>query len=207
MVAFTAWLPDILPHVAQCPVPLVVHELRRAAQDFLTRAHAWREILSAIDVPADGQVVLTSASGDVVAVKALWYLGAKLNLATLEEMDVEDDLWRDRQGVPHKYVPYGPAVQRLVPMPGAVAPGALKAEVALAPKESAEGLPDALAYLRAAIIDGAKGKLFAYKDKSWTDYALSDRHAGLFENAIDREQIKIARAYGRGRIAGRPGWC
>lgn len=207
MVAFAAWLPDVRVHVALCPEPVILHELRRAAQEFLTQAHAWRETLTAIDAPADGQVALTSTNGDVVAVKSLRYLGARLNLATLDEMDAEDDLWRDRQGTPHKYVPYGPAVQRLVPTPGVFVSGALQAEVALAPKEGADNLPDALAYLRTAIVDGAKANLFAYKDKPWTDYALSDRHAGLFENAIDREQLKIARAYGRGRIAGRPGWC
>lgn len=67
------FFPDVLPGVAPgTPEPTVVHQLRRAAQEFCTRTRAWRALLDPItteegatvyDIPLPEQTALVRLEG------------------------------------------------------------------------------------------------------------------------------------------------
>jgi hypothetical protein len=53
MSLWSAWLPDVVPHLPECPIPVIEHELRRAAQLFFEGSRAWRIYVPAIAVAAN----------------------------------------------------------------------------------------------------------------------------------------------------------
>lgn len=212
MVLWSAWIPDILPHVAGCPIPIVEHELRRAAQEFFERTRAWKVQLAAVPVTSGTQeVAITVAdAAEQVPVWAseVWYDGLWIRLATTEDLFARDRNWPTRTGVPSEYTQLTPGSLRLYPIPSANAVTGLTCLAAIKPADTATGIPDALRVkFRQAIASGAKSRLFAYPGKPWSSPEMAKMFRDDFDAEIDKATLAATRAFGRGRMPSSVTWC
>ena len=211
--AWSVLFPDLLPQLPGCPLPMVEHEIRRAAQRLLTESRGWKVTQAAIAVAAATEsVALTpsDATQQLVRVEDVWYDGVPMDPTTAEDLlDDHGDNWQADTGTPAEYLQDTPGVLRLYPIPSADATTGITSRLSVAPGETSTGLPDELMIEhRQALIHGALGNLMLYKDKPWTDTQLGPVHVAKFQSAIDAANYKAALAHGRNsRIASRPKWC
>lgn len=213
MVLWSAWLPDILPHVAECPVMVAEHELRRAAQEFFERSRAWLVRLAPIPIVAGTDYVTVPvadpAEQSLVRVETGLYDDKRMDIFTVDGMDdVSVGDWHARVGTPDALVQYQPGIVRLCPLPFADATTGLALRVALRPSDAATGIPDELyVKYRKAIAAGAKASLFGYPNKPWSSEPKADKFATMFDELVDKSLYGAARGFGRGRVASRTRWC
>lgn len=211
MKLWETWLPDLLPKLPGCPIPVVEHELRRAAQMFFENTRAWHVTLAALPViAAQDSVTVTPTSGEqeLVRIEQTWYdEGPPLSGLTGDEISEQfGDYWQAHTGVPKAFIEETPGVLRLYPIPVDAATIGLVARIAVKPSEVSTGIPDELAVKhRQALTDGALGKLMLYVDKPWSNLEYGGKHSLDFMTAINSATVQAA--FGRGRIASRPSWC
>lgn len=212
MVLWSAWLPDVLPHVAGCPNVIVEHELKRSAQQFFQASRAWQVTLDPVAVTADMEEVTIStgdSSIDLVRVEKAWYDGVPLDVASADSLDGEfGDDWQSHTGTPNSIVQIEPSIVRLYPVPTADAVTGLKCRVSVKSSETATGVPDNMAVrFKDGIIAGAKARLMLYPNAAWSNPEMAVVYAGAFDSMTSNARLDAARSYGRGRIAARPRWC
>lgn len=210
MKAWSYWYPDVIPHVPDCPAPVVDNELLRAAQAFFTSTRAWQVILNPIAVTAGLSVITVpmDATLSLVRVEAAWYDGQKVSLTTAAELDDQfNDDWRLHTGTPDRYLQLEAGVVMLYPVPVANATTGLKLRVAVQPSDTATGVPDEMAAKFWAQIEvGAKGRLMLYPNKPWTNVDLAAAFIQQFNGMVDTTRVSAARSYAGGRIPSRPHW-
>lgn len=212
MKAWSYWFPDLAIHVPGCPSVLMVHELRRAAQTFFERSRAWRVTQAPIAVGAEVSELPsapTDATMDLVEVEAAWYDGKPLDPITLEELDnaFHDD-WQAHTGTPSRYLEPTAGTLRLYPVPVAAATTGLKLRLIVKPSDTSLGLPDDMAArYRDAIHLGAKSRLMAIPNKTWTNLELATAFGTSFAAQADAAGGKSARGNVHARVRARPKWC
>lgn len=213
MATWDKWLPDVLPHVPGCPIPVVHHELRRAAQSLLSKARAWKRTLPAVAVIANNPNVNltpeTPAEQKIVRPEAAWYDSVRLTPTTDEELDASaGEDWANHTGTPTHYLMMTPGVVTLYPKPTANSITGLKVRVSLCPSDNATTIPDDLALLYSdEIAMGAKARLMMYRNKPWTDANVGMVLEASFKIAIDSAASRASRSLAGGRIAARPTWA
>lgn len=212
MALWSAWYPDILPHVPGCPTLIIDHELRRAAQKFFQRTRAWKTSLAAVAVLADQQTVTLAPTDtllDLVRLEAAWYDGTEMGIKTVEEMDAEfSDDWETHTGTPSIAIQQTPGVLRLYPIPVVAATTGIKRRISVCPSDTATGVADEMRVaFRDVLTAGAKAKLFLYLDKSWANPELAVVANNEFEDGINKANLAAARAFGRCRVPSRSTWC
>lgn len=212
MKLWSAWLPDLLPHVPGCPTVVAEHELRRAAQAFFQQTRAWQVILPAVAVAANQaevDVTPTDTTLDLVRVQAAAYDGKPLGKQTAEDLDAEfSDDWTAHTGTPGDYIQLTPNVLRLYPVPTVAATTGVKVRAAVAPSHTSTGLPDDLAdRFWDEMHAGAKARLMLYPGKPWTNTELAAVYGQAFTNMVATATAAAARAYGQARIPARVKWC
>lgn len=212
MASWSDWLPDILPVVPECPIPVIEHELRRAAQIFFRKTKAWPAFLPAIAIYADQDLVTLDTADDqvaIVSVEEAWLDGRGLAIvAPAEAAKLWGSEWQDATGTPTSIVQMTPMQVRLYPVPTEAAITGLSTRIAARPSDDATTLPDDLAerYVD-ELAAGAKYRLMLYPGKTWTNPDMAAINKSLFDQAIDATIGKVATAGGQGRIAARPTWC
>ncbi|MFZ6813538.1 hypothetical protein ACO0K3_03655 [Undibacterium sp. Rencai35W] len=210
MKVWSYWFPYVLPNLRNCPIPLVEHELRNAAQQLLERSRAWQITLSTIPVLAGASSIVIPMDTDkeLVRVENAYYDGAKLTVITSNSLDSDNnDDWSLHTGTPVSYLQLSPGVITLYPKPLSTASTGLKLRVSAKPSDAATGLPDEIAVkYRNEIAMGAKGKLMVYADKPWTNMDLGAAYLQSFNAMVDNSNINAARSNGQARIASRPKW-
>lgn len=212
MSAWSDWLPDIMPVVPECPIPVIEHELRRAAQTFFRKTRAWPAFLPAIAIAADQDVVDLDTGDDqaaIVSIEEAWYDGRALEIVALAEAVKRwGGEWQDATGAPTAIVQMTPMQVRLYPVPTEAATAGLSLRIAARPSDVAAGVRDDLAerYLD-DIAAGAKSRLMLYPGKPWTNPDMAAINKSMFDQAMDTTITKLAKAGGQGRIASRPTWC
>lgn len=209
MAIWSSWLPDILPHVSQCPIPMIEHELKRAAQTFFSDSRAWQVTKTPVAVAAtvaDISVFPDDAEQELVRIESARWNGAPLEPKTADSMDsgyVDD--WRAHTGSPVAFIQITPGTIRLYPVP--LDAGTLALRVSVRPSESATGIPDNMAVrFRDTLATGAKSRLMLYQGKPWSSPDMGLALAVSFRSGIDSAAAASARAYGSGRIASKPNW-
>lgn len=213
MAIWSSWLPDVLPHVSACPIVLVEHELKRAAQVLCEASRIWRLDTPAAAVAADQEtaspIMPDPVEQDLVRVESVRYDGADLDLLTVEQLDAKAGSgWREHTGQPTAYTLLSPGEIRFYPVPTDPAASGVEFTVSVKPGEAATGVPDEIrTKYKEVLAAGVKARLMLYKDKPWTDYNLAGVHASAFESGVSKATLDAARAFGRGRIPSRPRWC
>lgn len=209
MTVWSAWLPDLLPKLPECPVPLVEHELKRAAQDFFRDTKSWQITLPTVPVLANAEfTTITAPEGSALeSIIVAWYDGQKILPTTADELskDFGDD-WELHTGTPCRYIEETPGYLRLYPRPLADASSGFKAKVAVTPASAAGGIPDNLAETYQDILsDGALSRLMIYPNKPWTNYELGGAALSRFGGAMAVLKTKLT--IGSGQKRSRPSWC
>lgn len=209
MSLWSTWLPDILPHVPGCPVVVVEHELKRAAQEFFTRSRSWLVTDAPVTVAAAEEEINlapTDDEQDLVRVEAVWFNGIPGSVKTVAEMDDSSQDWQTATGTPSIIVQLSPDVARLYPIP--TADVVVKIRKSIRPSDAATGIPDDLASAyRNDLAQGAKSRIMLHKDKPWSDPGLAGVTAAQFGDATSSANLDAARSFGKGRISARKKWC
>lgn len=211
--AWSYWLPDLLPHVAGCPVLLAEHELLRAAQVFFRETRAWQETVPSLSVTVagGGSITITNpdAGHELVRIENAWLDGIPLGVTTADDLDAAmGDDWTTHTGTPSHIYQITPGVAMLYPKPIADSATGLKVRVSVCPSDAATSVPDEMAVkFRDAIASGAKARLMIYPDKPWTNTAMAPIHAASFEAATGRGNVTAARSNGQARKPASPKWC
>ena len=208
---WSTWLPDLLPQLPSCPVPLVEHELRRAAQEFFGRTRAWLVTLPPVPVQASAAEVAVTppdATIEIVRINQAWYDNSLLSPATGDALaDEFGSGWQARTGTPIRYVQETPGVLRLFPIPDVATAVGLVVRAAVRPSDSSPGIADDLAATyKSPLTSGAKARLMMYADKPWSAPDHGIKHDADFQKAIDEANIAAATSGGRSRIASRVRW-
>lgn len=210
---WSAWLPDVLPHVNGCPIVIAEHELRRAAQELFARSRAWSVLSAAQPVSAGTEtlaLVLPGADTELVRLEAAWYDSRRLQPTTLGALDDErGHTWVDEAGVPTHVAQLTPGVLRLYPVPSQDASEGVRVRASVRPAESATGVPDEIATRwREAIATGAKARLMLYPGKPWTNLDLGGALTMRFEQMIAEANVAAnVRGHSNARRGARALWC
>jgi hypothetical protein len=203
---------DLVPSLPGVGLPLLEHELRRAAQDFFSGSRAWRIVLDPIGTEAgvfEYQMMADDRGQDVVRIEAAAYLSGGLDVLTLPDVVTRYGAdWWNASGSPAAVTQLRPGYISLCPTPDAAVADALVLTVSVRPSDTSTGIDDDLAIkFRSALIDGAKGRLMLMPKKPWTDFQLGSVLSARFGDKVDDARSKAERAYGRGRVRSRPQWC
>jgi hypothetical protein len=210
--AWSTWLPDVLPHVAGCPVLVAEHEIKRSAQLFFERSRAWSVLTAAHAVVAAQPTVTVSIADtglELVRPEAAWYDGKGIGVATQRTMDEQPEDWSAKTGTPTALVLLTPGVVRLYPIPTANAATGLKLRVSVRPSDTATGIPDDLAVkYREDIKLGALGRLLLQAKKPWSDGALGQGYLEAFEKRADAANVAAnVMGHSTARRAATVHWC
>ena len=210
--AWETWLPDLLPHLPGCPVLIVIHELRRAAQAFFARTRSWNITLDAVPVIAGTTeliIVPADTTIDLVRVSELWYDGKQIYLETADTMaGLYGDNWQLHTGTPSRFIQETPGQVRLYPIPETDATSGLVARIAAMPSDTAIEIADNIAVLyQDELTIGAKSRLMLYPGKPWSNPDLGIKNQNDFNAAIDKARNDASMGFGRARVASKPKWC
>lgn len=210
MKLWSAFLPDLLPHVPGCPEVLAEHELRRAAQLFFEKTRAWKVEIEAIPVAALDvaiQVMPDDSQQEIVRIESAWYDGCSLEVLQHESRASTSD-WQADAGTPYSILMLTPTEARLYPVPDADATTGLRCNVSVKPSDTSNGIPDGLfAKYRDAIVKGAKYQLMLYINKPWSSPELALAFGRMFDNDIASATVSTAKGFGSARIPSRIKWC
>jgi hypothetical protein len=206
MATWSVWFPDVLVHVPGAPDPLVSQALNRAAREFFRRTRAWTEWLEPLaTVAGEGREydLELPPQTDVVRLERATVGGAPLAITA----------WRQLERDPAQH---GEGDRALVSgdllafrLRGLFAAGEqLQVQVALMPKTTATGIPDALAtrYLE-PIAEGAKAQLLATASAPFHDPKAATVAQLAFERAVAQHGVDVFRGHSSHVPRAAVSWC
>lgn len=194
--AFTAYLSEVMPFVADCPKVIVVNAIRNAAIEFCERTLIWQTNLAAMNVAAGTGEYTVATPTDTVLVEIMhcWYdntlLIPKDHDGLTRIFRLSD--WRTAPGHPRYFTRTSSAVMQLVPVPDISEAGAVKMRVALAPTRTATGADSELynEYLM-VIAAGAKAYLYGMHGQVFYDPAMALQLRREFMVGVANARIKV----------------
>jgi hypothetical protein len=206
MAIWSDWLPDLLPQLPECPVPLIEHELLRAAQDFFSRSYSWIVTTSAIPVvAAEASAPITfdpMLNVDNVRIEQAWYDNKEMELTTPGDLDsrFQND-WNTHVGVPYALYQESPGSAAFYPIPTAPSVIGFRFRASVKPTDASTGIPDDLySNFKDEILVGAKARLMLFANKAWSNPGLGAAYAAQFEQRIDAARRAAAKSFGRSRL-------
>ena len=207
--AWESFLPDLLPHLSGCPIPVVVHELRRAAQDFLEKTRAWVIWLPAISVAAGtDEIALLDGESECALVKVheVRLDGRALMAATSQSLSENSSYWHEGSGTPKAFLFDSPGVLRLYPIPDEAA--VLNVRASVKPGDMATSIQESIAAkYRDALVNGALARLMCYPNKAWTNLDLAAMCDSKFIKATEKANYAASISSGTSRIEAKHRWC
>lgn len=196
-VAFTAFLPEVLPVVQGAATPVVLNAIRNACIEFCAQSGLWQVDLSPVDLatytpltfvpPTDTKVVqvMTAAvDGVPITPKTVDELSRKLAWDTLTAERVE-----------HYYQRTSDTCE-LYPIPSSG--GALTMRVAVAPKRTALVFDESIYedWLE-ELASGALARLLTMPGAAWTNDVLGMFHRDKFQKAISAAEATANKSFSR----------
>jgi hypothetical protein len=184
MKTWSSFYSDVLPYVSGCPNPVMDHALRRAAQEFFSRAHVWRVWLETVmthglteyDLPLEQH-------SELVKIERATLNGRTIHIIAREMIPAD---WQtNRSGFCDSIFT---ADRKLITMlPGASDGETLRIEAVLKPSNASAGvLDDHFDNYVEAISNGAKARLMMLPG-----VYFNPEMAGYFKSAFDAEIAKI----------------
>lgn len=211
MTPYTAFLPEVMPFVHDCPEISAIAAIRNAAIEFCEKSHYWQadvpvfdadegESFYQVEVP-DGSVLI-----DVVDA---WYKNFRLSLKTADDLArlMRGADWRTVIGDPMYITKMtGPMVQ-LCPTPERTEFDALSLRAVLAPTRDSTGVDDDI-YERflEVVAKGARARLYATPGQPYYDMNMAMSYRKEFITGIGEAKIQANKGLGRasGAIQMRP---
>lgn len=192
--------PYIRPDVVNAPVALVTQKLISTIIEFCQDSKIWQEEMDAITlIPAVRKIEIPVLPNSTLCdIRRLVYKGkTELVAKSIDEMDRDDPTWRTRNGVGKNYVNINKSVIQLVGHPIDVEPLALTGRIALQPSRTATKVED---FLFNDYVDyiacGTKAKLFAMKDKEWSDEKSALTEMASYETGLEKAKSKAQDNWG-----------
>lgn len=196
MTDFTAFLPEVLPFVHDCPQIAAINALRAAAIEFCEKTLYWQADLDTIDSDAgDNNYQIVVPTGTVLlGVITGWYDGHQLIPTGADALDrlFRGQDWRSLPGLPRYMTQLTDTTLMLVPTPSNDDNDALALRVALAPSRTATGIDDTIyqRYLE-VIAKGARARLYATPGAPYYDMQMSMAYQKEFVTGIGEARIKV----------------
>ncbi|MGL4576201.1 MAG: hypothetical protein ACRCV9_15575 [Burkholderiaceae bacterium] len=206
MKAWSAWMPDVMPHVPNAPEPLVVQALRRSARSFLQETMAWREWLEPTVTSASVSAEYdfeTPQDAEVHRLERATVNGNRLGIRVYQ--DTEKDLVAYGDGCPALMSPDLRAFRLL----GTFAAGQkISVQATLIPTVTSAGLPEWLAdkYLE-PIKHEAIHRLMIVPNTPYTNLEMASYHKGQYEKLKDAAILPIYKGHVQEMPRVRPVWC
>ena len=208
MIAFTSYLPEVLPYVLGCPRAVAVNAVRKAVIELCERAHVWRytDTVSTV-IDQDEYPITIPDKSKPMLLKGVAYNGRDIDPITEDELDMRSASWRSSTGKPQRYLEVTPHLVRVYPIPDAAETDALSFRVALKPSrdatESADYIYDDYS---GAIAAGALAELLMQTGKTWAEPKASPMHAAKFEYAVSQASMRVRKSNttAKFRVAARP---
>lgn len=203
-VAYTAFLPEVLPNVPGCADIVAINAIRNATIDLLERSLAFKETQDAqVVAPADFPMDIEAPSGmRVVAVTAVQAGGVPLDPVTHDAVSTSEG-GVAQTGSPIGYYMPTPETVTLDPLPNASV--SLVLTVACTPTRASTGV-ESWVYQRhlEEIASGALARLLAQPMQPWSNPDLASFHLNRFENAVSRLRISAMKSFGKASLIVKP---
>jgi len=199
---FTAWLPEVLPNVPDCPEVLAVNAVRNACIDFCNETTWWQGDygtvpLAAADLP---YAFAPPVGVQVIQIMSASIEGRLLGATDIDTLDSRVVGWRNAEGEPR--VVFRPALGEmdLYPRPAGTDSYDVFLRAAYAPLRAATDIDDAVfeAYME-EIAAGALSKLLSIPGRPWTNADSAAYYDNIFKAGRVQAAIEASRSYGRGQ--------
>lgn len=196
MAAISSIAKYVRPDVSGCPDILILDAILLAGIEFCKRTKIIKETLSINTVIGQADYALNVASGtqpeEILSVKR----GDEEHLTPSSFKDFDDHHLNTLSGTPQYFYMSGGNTLQLGKIPEAVE--TLSVIVRTRPSRDATTLPDEIVdrYMD-ELANGAKARLMIMKDKAWTDLDMAGLHKQMFEDAINKTNIRDAKGSAR----------
>lgn len=198
MVNWREFLDYVLPDLPKCPRSVAVIAIRDSAIQFCKRTGLWWRQSDMTDIVAGQatyafQVPTGSSFSGVLHMEysAPGQTSAtSLTPATYDELSQRSN-WRELEGeTPREFYGREPGLVTLIPRPTVNQENAIRAEVMLKPsRNSQEGPEFLLENWGDAIGHGAKARLLAMRNRSWSGNPLYNQQ--LFDKAVANAKRQV----------------
>ena len=198
-VAFTAFLPEVMPLVQGCADVVAVNAIRNACIEFCSESNIWQEtqdpvVLAATDFP----YTLEGVSGaKVTRVLSLRINGVRVDPKTVDELDAKYTDWRSETSpTPAGY--YQPDPNNLMLYPALEGSATAVFRVAYAPVRTGTGVEEYVYqdWLE-EIAAGAVARLMSMPSQPYTNEAAAEGYRTMFERGITAAAIEANKSFAR----------
>lgn len=208
-VEYSAFLPDVLPYVRDCPEFVAINAIRNACIEFCEKSTWWRTTLETIPLVAgQSEYDLDVEVGSGIAVIISAHIGRQPLIVSTEEYlrDTIGPDWRERTGSPQWIVHDGDFdTVRLAFVPDSVPEDELTLHVSLRPIKSSTRVPKELYERWGEIIGfGARARLHDTPGQPYANEEAAKKYRQWFESGYGEAKIQANRGRGRAALFVRP---
>lgn len=197
-VAFTDFLPEVLPKVPSCPNLVAVNAVRNAAIEFCTRTLYWHEMQDMGEVSSGGFpfYLEAPAGARVCKILSVRYGDAWMRPTTRDVLDLLGTAWEADTGAPQKYLQETPDTLTVYPLPETAANMYLR--VAFCPKRDSTTVDSTLfeEYLE-GIAAGALYRLMSEPGQAYSNDKAAQFYGAKFAQAIGNAKLRANQDFTR----------
>jgi hypothetical protein len=205
-VAFTAFLPEVLPYVHDCPQFVAVNAIRNAAIEFCERSRFLQVDLDPVTVTGGipNYEIDVPTDTTILEIMATWYDGRLLIPKSTDELNrlfIGSD-WRTKEGMPAYVNRISTEEVFLVPVPAVTDSQVLTMRVAVAPSRDATTVDETLyqRYLE-TIAKGALSRLQGMAGQPYYDPSASQLNRIRFTHEFLKAKIDVNKGLMRASMA------
>lgn len=211
MTPYTAFLPDVLPFVHDCPEISAIAAIRSAAIEFCEKSHYWQADVDAMDTDEGESLYMVAVPDGSTMISLVdgWYNNARLAIKSADELArlFRGSDWRSVIGDPMYVTKMTGSMIRLCPIPTKTEFESVGLRAVLAPTRDSTGVDDDI-YERflEVVAKGARSRLYATPGQPYYDMNLSMSYRKEFITGIGEAKILANKGLTRasGSIAMRP---
>lgn len=186
-VKYDELIPEIIPDVAGCPVPLAKRTFRNACVDFFKRSEAWVYRPSALTAIKGIPEVDIEVPPETRCQKILTldFKGKKLEPTSEVLLDDRVSGWREAEGKPKVFFKLPGNRVRVSPTPKETEALVMSISVALTPSRDSTSIDEVMLEEHyEALLAGTFNRLMSMRDQPWSNPQLASAYGMQFEEAI-----------------------
>lgn len=187
IVKYDELIPEIIPDVAGCPVPLAKRTFRNACVHFFKHSESWVYRPTPLTPVASIPELSIEVPDETRCYKILTldYWGKKLEPTSEVLLDDRIPRWRIARGKPTVFFKLPGDRVRIVPTPEHTEVMAINITVALTPSRASVGIDElVLEEHYEALLAGTFNRLMSMRDQPWSNPHLAAAYGMQFNQAI-----------------------